>query len=604
MRKLFLFVAVFVFCGLLVANETAQKEIIDLKIPTPRAPQLAWQNAELVAMYHYDLHIFDPAGEPHQRYNQTQNRLRKFPNADFFMPTNLDVEQWVKSAVDMGATAAILTSCHENGLRLWRSDHSQFSLKQIPFGKDNQRDIVGEFVVACRKYNLKPGLFYCQRWNSLLRVHGFRVIDGECKFTQAEYSQLIEKEIEELCTRYGELFMFWFDGGVITPEQGGPNILPIIEKHQPHAIFYHSDQRRDLRWAGNEHGTAHYPTTSNVDLSRRQTEKTTHKPTDFEFDGADFCPVLADVPLRSYQKPKEWFWEPNDEHLIMPPAEMLKCYEQSVGHNATLVIGLTPDNRGLLPDADVKWCVDFGKLLNAKYGTPVAKIDGAYAENKGTELTVNLAVGGFVDGISLHSGQLGYYLIDRIVFGEKTKFGERVRNYTLEARVNNEWKIIAEGQTIGHKRIEKFAPIWADGIRLRITNARGTPILSTLEIFNTEKKPIEKAKTPEVKPEPEIKPEPKVETKPEIKVEQKAEVKSVTPKAEVKPEPKPEIKATEKIAANIATKPATISPDSETAIIGDPYYLPYYEVTPMPKKKSAKPKTESKCFLKKLFKKK
>lgn len=424
-------------------------------LPRPHPGQLAWQQAELVAMYHYDLHLFDAPGQPHVRYDQAKNRLRVFPNTDAFAPTELDMEQWVQSAVDMGAKAAVMTSCHENGLRLWQSDANPYSLKTTKWG-GGKRDLVDEFAKACRKRGIRPGFFHCQRWNSLLRVHDFRVTK-ECPLSQEEYGRMLEKEVEELCTRYGELFMLWFDGGALTPEQGGPDMVPLFEKHQPQGIFYHSDQRRDLRWARTEQGVAPYPCWSSVDKTQLRTgERGAPPPAGGDPFGSDFCPVLADTPLRG-KGGHEWFWEPDDERLIFPLPDLMRMYEQSVGRNATLVIGLTPDKRGLLPGADVARIKEFGNAIRRQFGKPLAQVSG-----RGCTHLLKLR---------------GNPKVSHAVFGEETRDGERIRRYTLEAETPQGWIPLSAGESVGHKRIERFKPVAASALRLNIPHAAGEPVL-------------------------------------------------------------------------------------------------------------------------------
>lgn len=65
--------------------------------------------------------------------------------------------------------------------------------------------------------------------------------------------------VTELCTRYGDLFMIWFDGGADDPKGLGPDVEPIINQYQPDCLFYHNVNRADLRWGGSESGTVGYP---------------------------------------------------------------------------------------------------------------------------------------------------------------------------------------------------------------------------------------------------------------------------------------------------------------------------------------------------------
>ena len=44
-------------------------------------------------------------------------------------------------------------------------------------------------------------------------------------------------------------------------------------------------------------------------------------------------------------------------------------YHGSVGRNSTLILGVTPDDRGLLPDVDVARLKEFGEEIQRRLGT-------------------------------------------------------------------------------------------------------------------------------------------------------------------------------------------------------------------------------------------
>ena len=119
------------------------------EIPTPRACQLAWQEAEFGVLVCYELHTFNPG-----RYRQGRTRITPIEDANQFDPTRLDTDQWIKAAKDAGATFAILTASHESGFRLWQSDVNPYCLKAVQWG-DGKRDLVEEFVGSCRKYDIQ-----------------------------------------------------------------------------------------------------------------------------------------------------------------------------------------------------------------------------------------------------------------------------------------------------------------------------------------------------------------------------------------------------------------------------------------------------------------
>ena len=132
---------------------------------------------------------------------------------------------------------------------------------------------------------------------------------------QEEYNRLIEKEVKEICTNYGPWFEFWFDGGAHGPEQGGPDVLSIVEKYQPQALFYHNLQRADARWGGSESGTVAYPcwatfpyqSTGAGESAREHISRN-----NFELlktgdpNGKYWVPAMSDAPLRGIQEPLHW----------------------------------------------------------------------------------------------------------------------------------------------------------------------------------------------------------------------------------------------------------------------------------------------------------
>ena len=127
-----------------------------------------------------------------------------------------------------GARFAILTASHETGFRLWQSDANPYCLKAVQWG-EGKRDIVAEFIASCRRFDIQPGIYLGTRWNAQLGVWDFKVTQ-DSPVTQENYNRLIEKEVEEICTRYGPLFELWFDGGAHGPKQGGPDVLGVFEK--------------------------------------------------------------------------------------------------------------------------------------------------------------------------------------------------------------------------------------------------------------------------------------------------------------------------------------------------------------------------------------
>ncbi len=435
--------------------------------PRPTPVQLGWQEAELGVLVSYELHTF---GEG--RYVQRDARVTPIDDVDRFDPELLDAEQWIRAAKAAGARFAILTASHESGFRLWQSDANPYCLKAVRWG-DGKRDLVGEFHAACVKHGVLPGIYLGTRWNAQLGVFDFSVTE-RATISQADYNALIEAEVEEICTRYGDWFEFWFDGGAHGPEQGGPDLLSLVERHQPRAVFYHNLQRADARWGGSESGTVPYPCwarfpypvtgageSARAEIARQGFRLLKHG----DPEGAHWLPAMSDVPLRG-KGGHEWFWEPDDEHLLLPVADLVDRYCRSVGHNSTLIVGITPDTRGLLPDADVARLAEFGAAVRALFSDRLA-VREALPPGSEDELTFERA------------GEVA-----TIVLQEDIRHGERIRAYELQAREAGTWRPLAEGTCIGHKRIHRFdPPVPADALRLVVRTSNGTPVLARFEAW-------------------------------------------------------------------------------------------------------------------------
>ncbi|MFK7739167.1 MAG: alpha-L-fucosidase [Planctomycetota bacterium] len=432
----------------------------------PTAAQLRWQQAEFGVVFHYDLHVFGKG-----RYDQRRNRVTPIADVDRFAPTALDTDQWVRAAKAAGARFAILTASHETGFRLWQSDANPFSLRSVRWG-DGKRDVLGEFHASCQRHGVLPGVYLGTRWNAKLGVYDFKVTERS-EITQAEYNERIEREVEEICTRYGDWFEFWFDGGAHGPAQGGPDVLGVVARHQPEAVFYHNLQRADARWGGSETGTVPYPcwatfpypVTGAGESARPQIAANGFALLKHgDPDGGHWLPAMSDAPLRGHGG-HEWFWEPGDEHLLYPLDKLVDMYCRSVGHNSTLILGLTPDDRGLLPDADVRRLSEFGQAIAPLLAKPLAETVDVRANTVALELPGEPRSFGVV------------------MLQEDIRHGERVRRYQVQVREDGVWRTIAGGSCIGHKRIHRLdQPVRAQALRLMISESVGVPRIKRLAV--------------------------------------------------------------------------------------------------------------------------
>ena len=135
-------------------------------IPVPKPFQLKWHQAEMGAVFHYDLHVFDGV-----RYGQGNNRINPIEDYNIFNPTELNTDQWVLAAKAAGCKFAVLTATHETGFGLWQSDVNPL----LPQSRKMEETAKGISSVTlstlAAKYGLQPGIYIGIRWNSLLGIH-------------------------------------------------------------------------------------------------------------------------------------------------------------------------------------------------------------------------------------------------------------------------------------------------------------------------------------------------------------------------------------------------------------------------------------------------
>lgn len=437
--------------------------------PVPAPHQLKWHEAEMGVVFHYDLHVFDGLV-----YGQGNNRINPVEDYNIFNPTQLDTDQWIQAAKAAGAKFAVLTATHETGFGLWQSDVNPYCLKAVKW-RDGKGDVVRDFVNSCRKYGIQPGIYIGIRWNSLLGIHNFKA-EGDGEFArnrQAWYKRLCEKMVTELCTRYGDLFMIWFDGGADDPKGLGPDVEPIVTKYQPECLFYHNVNRADFRWGGSESGTVGYPCWSSFPYpySHSNANEGVRNHNDLlahgDADGRYWVPAMADTPLRGYNGRHEWFWEPGDDDKAVYPLEnLMDMYEKSVGRNATLIVGLTPNPDGVIPEGDVKRLKEWGEEIARRFGTPLALTSG-----KAKKLSLDLK----------GKQKVNYYILQ-----EDITLGERIRAYRVEARTGGKWVTVAKGISVGHKRIERFGPVEATAFRVVVEQCTDTPQIRNFSVYYAE----------------------------------------------------------------------------------------------------------------------
>jgi len=90
------------------------------------------------------------------------------------------------------------------------------------------------------------------------------------------------------------------------------------------------------------------------------------------------------------------------------------------------------------------------------------------------------------DGVTTATLELAFEepaLCDRIRLEEFLPLGQRVRAFEVEGKCGTEWRPLAQGTTIGARRIVVFPAMELTAVRVRVRDARACPALASVKLF-------------------------------------------------------------------------------------------------------------------------
>jgi alpha-L-fucosidase len=235
--------------------------------------------------------------------------------AERFAPTALDVRGWVRSAKEAGMTFAVLTAKHESGFCLWDSKDYGYDIAGSPF----KRDIIAEFVAACKAEGIVPGVHY-----SIPDAYN----EGAAHYKGAvppPYFNVIKQHITELHSKYPDLRIQILDmSGRLSPTQFD-ELRQIVGRLNPQCAVWGT--------TGGDQGPHH---------------------------------VAATVIRR-------WMWSPNPR--LNPAQQLFDRYQQCQAIEKAFVLNVAPDTTGRIPDDQVAVLTEMKKLIAsgpAKSAQPAA----------------------------------------------------------------------------------------------------------------------------------------------------------------------------------------------------------------------------------------
>ena len=198
----------------------------DLKFPNPRKGARWYPEASLGLFMHWGIHSMlgaQPSWTMIQNYiwnGGYHSREEYYGQAKKFNPEGYNPDRYLEAVKEAGFGYAVLTTRHHDGYALWPSKYG-IGTKQYMGG----RDLVGEYVSACRRCGLKVGLYYSPRdWHypgafgpewfdeATRNTSGQSVDPQENHRNYVKFLAYVMTQLEELLTRYGRIDVLWLDG--------------------------------------------------------------------------------------------------------------------------------------------------------------------------------------------------------------------------------------------------------------------------------------------------------------------------------------------------------------------------------------------------------
>lgn len=492
-------------------NGSAEAPAADDVVPDKN--QFRYQKEELAAFCHFGPNTFNEI-EWGEHYGD------KKPSEIFTLKQDFDAETLVKTLKDAGFKKLIVTAKHHDGFCIWDSEHTEYDVAASGYKDANgQSDILAEISKACTDQNMDMGL-YLSPWDIHEPSYGYKDENGQPTTPEndkKDYNEFYNNQLEEILgnPKYGNNGKFvevWMDGakgsGANAQEYNFQKWFDTIQKYEGKGVdgrdadcmLFGAEAYTTVRWIGNELGIAGKDTWSKSKVDKNantiNSNKQGNATVGFE-DGNQWTVPEADARITS-----GWFWG-TQKNTPKTMEELSDMYFNSVGHNATLLLNVPPNNQGTVDEAILKRVEEFGKNVKESFDENLAKAEGASVKvssvrgNAQTYKPSNMIDENDDTYWTTDDGtKSGEILID---LGKETKFdvvsveeaiqnGQRINNYKVEYRNGDSgaWTLLEEGKTIGAKRLCRTSETTARQIKITVGTTDGkVPMISEVGVYKT-----------------------------------------------------------------------------------------------------------------------
>ncbi len=501
---------------------SVMKKAVSVK-PHPR--QLGWQKNEFIAFIHFGVNTFTG-----------REWGTGFEDPKIFKPDKMDTDQWCQAMKAAGMKMVILTAKHHDGFCLWQTRYTKHSVVSSPW-RSGKGDVVKDLAASCQKYGLKLGIYLSPA--DLYQIENPEGLYGNgssyseriiprpvlgrpfkdkrnFKYKVDDYNEYFMNQLFELLTEYGPVHEVWFDGA--HPKRKGGQTYTynqwyeLIRELAPQAVIF--GKGPDVRWCGNEGGRTRPAEWSVVPIGG--TPDNWDWPDMTEKDIGSFGKIKSALDNNNFLHwyPAEtntsirhgWFWR-DEVQRVKSTEEILDTWYRSVGGNTVFLLNIPPNSDGLFSPRDVKVLEEVGQILKNTFSKNLA--DGAKAtalKTRGSKFGAENILDGnpatcWIPPDWEMKADVEIPLpeprkINRLVIQEQIgDYSQRIAKFGIDVFINEKWKQIAEGTTIGYKHISRVSTVTTDRLHIRILDSRVCPTISNFELYY---EPV-RINTPEIK---------------------------------------------------------------------------------------------------------
>lgn len=411
-------------------------------------------------------------------FSQREWTPTKGKDASYFKATGCDTDQWCATAKSAGMGYILFLTKHHDGFCLWDTATTDKKVTRSPLG----RDVLAELRKSCDKHGIKLALYFSEGdWNWPGAVDGAGGKGGS-------HPELKKAQLKELLTRYGPIEFIWFDHAVGDGGLSHAETDQWVRQLQPNCFSGFNNGAPGGRIVLREKGRPGPIGGDGLNWNRQQGDNEKKYP----YTVAEFTyPILP-----HHGGPgAEWFYSvPALDQSCLPADKIYQDYLGAVKHGNIFSIDVGPDYEGKLREIDVKTLREAGRMIRGEISIPVPIAGKAsasstwpqagYEADRATDGNPDTRWGAAADS---RSGWLAIDLgTEHDVSSALVDEGgfARIRSYELQARMQDGWRTITSGTTIGSNRKIAFpAPVKARVFRLNIVEATEVPTISEFKLF-------------------------------------------------------------------------------------------------------------------------